>query len=119
MSLKVTSKDNLFPFRQTARVCSESGCDKPGRNVGGHYNVESRRVRVWVCDNHFVGNPNREVPVPASIQFALKREEAFLAQTRERMRYVPVTGRSIKTLAPSGHGEPIPGDRVAQWRWGA
>ena len=106
----------------TTRVCSVEGCNEQAPNIDGYYLVEGRRVRVWVCDTHRVGNPNRQLPVPASIQYALDEEAAYRETMENFYRLedrLDGGSQSIKTLAPSGHGEPIAGDRVAAWRWGA
>lgn len=109
----------LMDAPQTERTCHTEGCDEPARNVGGHYVVVTRWVRVWVCDQHRVGNPNQELPVPANIQYALQVEAAFMEEQAQRAKIILHTERSVKPQAPTGHGDPIPGDRVKSWRWGA
>lgn len=105
------------------RKCDHTGCDQPGTRVKGHYMVGPRTVRVWVCSIHYmlVSNPLQVLPTPASILTALRveREEYDRAAERQRREVIDLDGRSVKTLVSSGHGEPIRGDRVKAWRWGA
>lgn len=103
------------------RTCPHEGCDKPADKINGHYFVGPRRVRVWVCSDHKVGSSIKTLPTPPDIQAALDAEEAHLNKMNRWLR-VDVTsdrGVSVKTLAPAGHGNPIRGDRVKAWRWGA
>lgn len=103
----------------TTRVCPEDGCGRPATLVTGHYLVEARRVRVWSCREHWSGNPQLVVPTPPSIAAAIRAEEEYRVEVMKKYRYVgPEYGVSVKVLASSGHGEPIPGDRVKAWRWG-
>lgn len=107
----------------TLRKCDHSNCGQPGTRVKGHYMVGPRTVRVWVCSIHYmmVVNPLQVLPTPASIVAALRAEqdEYNRAAERQRREEIDLDGRSVKTLASSGHGNPIKGDRVAAWRWGA
>jgi hypothetical protein len=105
----------------TNRTCSENGCTGAGDYVTGYYLVERRRVRVWTCLEHWSGNPLLVLPTPPSILAGLRAEEEHRENMAKRYRSnaEPERGVSIKTLAPSGHGKYIGGDRVANWRWGA
>lgn len=103
---------------RTSRVCSHAGCEELAPFIDGHYVVSNKRVRVWVCAKHKVGSPNTVLPMPANIKYAEEQEALYLADVQHSLRFVVTQSRSIKTLAASGHGEPIRGDRVAAWRWG-
>lgn len=105
----------------TERTCSVEECSAPAPHIQGYYLVESRRVRVWVCRSHYTGHPQLVLPTPASIVAAIKAEAEYMAAQEKRLSWNVDSerGESIKTLGASGHGLPIPGDRVKQWRWGA
>ena len=117
-SLQWIDRQPVTDPRPTDRVCAEPGCEEPGSHVGGKYVFENRHVRRWVCADH---KPEGLVvlPLPADLAYALEQEaiEVAKAEYKSRFRYTERT-QSIKTLAPSGHGEPIPRDRVKSWRWG-
>ena len=105
--------------RETDRVCSHDGCEEPARNVRGYYLVGARRVRVWACDGHRVGNPNTRLPAPPSIVAAEEAEAEYRKRQEKRLKYSvePERGTSIKYMEPTGHGPRVPYDRVASWRW--
>lgn len=92
-------------------------CGKPAEEVGTYYVVGGKRVRQWVCRWCFVkaGRVVREVPPPMAVQAALDAE----ARYQEKVRKIPYTHqeRSVRTLANSGHGERVPYDAIANWRW--
>lgn len=106
--------------RHTDRVCPSEGCDRPARLVNGYYLVDRRRVRVWSCARHYLGNPLRVLPTPPSIVAALEAEKRHYENMAKRYRYdvSPDKGVSVKTLASSGHGPQIPYDRAQSFRWG-
>lgn len=116
---------NLFrhtmkPGVKTSRVCSRENCGREALYVTGYYLVGTRRVRQWTCLKHWSHNPQLVLPTPAWVVAAQRAEDEHL---RERERWhrhhaPPSRGVSVKMIASSGHGEPIPGDRVAAWRWG-
>lgn len=105
---------------ETERVCSKDGCEKPGSYVTGYYLVVNRRVRVWTCVEHWSGNPQLVVPTPISILIAEKAEVAYHEQMVKKYRYnvAPERHESVKVLAATGIGKPLPYDRVKAWRWG-
>jgi hypothetical protein len=105
---------------ETTRVCHEDGCEKPASVVGGHYYFKGRRVRVWVCPEHQV-DPLQDVGIPKDLQAALDMEAAYYEEAREKDRLNGGAGGrtvSVKTFGAGGWGDPVPGDRVKQWRWG-
>lgn len=108
---------------ETTRICSQENCDNPARFVGGHYAVNGRRVRVWVCKDHKVANPLQELPVPQDILAGLAAEvehaDKMNLYYRQHGNLDADHGVSVKAFAATGHGNPIPGDRVKAWRWGA
>lgn len=108
---------------ETTRVCSVEECDKPGEFIGGHYSVKGRRVRVWVCKEHKVKNPLQEIPVPQWILDGIEAENEHIDKMGQYYRshgnLDADHGVSVKAFAATGHGNPIPGDRVKAWRWGA
>lgn len=104
----------------TDRVCSADGCENPGREVEGHYFVESRRVRVWVCPDHWTAQREpKTLPTPRSIAIALKGEEERQRKIESIMRNTPEqVSESVRAFAPSGSGE-IPKFNLADgFRWG-
>ena len=105
----------------TTRTCSVDDCNAAADKVQGYYIFENRRVRQWVCRSHQTGSPQLVLPTPPDLLAALAAEEEHFANMAKRYKQnvAPERGSSIKTLAPSGHGKSIPGDRVLQWRWGA
>jgi len=105
----------------TTRVCPHEGCDRPAESVQGYYLVGTRRVRQWVCIKHWNRNPQLVLPTPPSILAAEKAEQEYREEMSKKYRtnVDPERGVSVKVLASSGHGLPIPGDRVKAWRWGA
>lgn len=106
--------------RPTTRVCAEQDCDEPGTHVGGKYIFENRHVRRWVCQAHVPEGVPPILPLPADLVYALEMEaiEQTKHEYKSRFRYTEKS-QSVKTLAPSGHGDPLPYDRVKSWRWGA
>lgn len=107
---------------ETTRRCSHEGCDNAGNYVGGHYTVEGRQVRVWVCELHRVGNPHsNELPVPSSVLAGIVAEREYEAKMekyyREHGNLDADHGVSIKVLVSTGHGKAYHPDRVASWRW--
>lgn len=104
----------------TRRACAEDGCDNPALHVNGHYLVGERRVRVWVCKQHYLGNPNKVLPTPPNILEGMRLEQVAITKQERKYRWLdvqPERGVSIKTLASTGHGKVIHGDRVASFRW--
>lgn len=108
-------------------TCSaRATCQEPGTVVSGYYVVgAARRVRQWMCQWHatvhgFTNTLPPQVEAPAHIQAAEQAEreyhEAFAR--RDAYREVNDDARSVKTLAPSGHGESVGFDRAAAFRWG-
>lgn len=110
--------DHFTPIPQPS--AHECHCGENAVFIDGYYLVGQRRVRVWVCAEHKLGFPTKVLPVPAHIQAALDAEEEYLEKMRRTTRYNADSedSESVKFLAPTGHGEPIPYDRVAAWRWG-
>lgn len=104
----------------TARVCSHDECDHNAPHVEGYYLVGPRRVRVWVCKDHWSGNPLLALPTPPSVIAAEEAEAEHLRKMEKkyRMDQPPEFGVSVKIMAGSGIGPVIPNDRVASWRWG-
>lgn len=92
-------------------------CGKPATEVGAYYMVGTKRVRVWTCVWCFVVTDRvvQEVKPPKAVQAALDAE----ARYQERVRKTPFEHqeRSVRTLANSGHGERVPYDAIANWRW--
>lgn len=92
-------------------------CGTRATEAARYYMVGTRRVRVWICVVCFVKQGKRivEVPAPPSVQAALDAE----ARHQERVRKTPFEfqERSVRTLANSGHGERVPYDAIANWRW--
>jgi hypothetical protein len=103
----------------TTRECSEDGCKKPAPHVNGYYLVETRRVRVWVCREHYVGSPNNLLPTPQSILEAIEADRQHYAnmEKRYKVNVDPERGVSVKVMAPTGHGARVNFDRVSSWRW--
>ena len=105
---------------------ARENCTSPGTVVSGYYIVgPGRRVRQWMCAWHaqvhgFTNTLPAQVEPPAHIRAAEQAEreyhEAFAR--RDKYREVNDDSRSVKTLAPSGHGEPVYGDRALAFRWG-
>jgi hypothetical protein len=103
----------------TSRVCSNVGCDEAAPVTRGYYLVESRRVRVWVCQEHAISPPSTLLPTPPDIVTALRKEQEHLDQVNRSMRMTPQPdhGVSVRVLASTGHGTALPFDRVASFRW--
>lgn len=106
---------------ESSHTCAHDGCGQVAGYIQGAYFVGTKRVRVWVCLSHWEGKVTLVLPTPTDIQRAIDAEAAYYAEQNEKYRRnaAPERGESIKTLAASGHGTPIPGDRVKSWRWGA
>jgi hypothetical protein len=106
----------------TTRACSHEECENLGELVGGHYTYLGRRVRVWVCKSHAVANPLQELPMPADLQAGIDADLVHVEKMKKYYRDNPHIdtdrGVSVKAMAPSGHGKPIPGDPIKSWRWG-
>lgn len=126
--MKITGKiqrpkfyDYALVTPQASRTCSHEGCNAAADKVQGFYLVAYRRVRVWVCSSHWQGDPLLALPTPPDILVALRKEQEFYDENAEQYRRNadPEHGVSVKVLASSGHGNPVPGDRVKSWRWGA
>lgn len=108
-------------YRETCtRPCPVDGCENTAPYGVGYYLVGTRRVRVWACEDHRTGNPLTKLDPPAWVVEMERAEAEHLERMRKRytQNVDPDKGVSVKTLAPAGHGDPIRGDRVAQWRWG-
>ena len=101
-------------------------CKSPGTQVVSYYIVgHGRRVRQWMCEWHAIihgknGVLPTQIEPPAHIQAAEQAEREFHEEfaRRDKYREVNEDARSVKTLAPSGHGEPIMNDRALAFRWG-
>lgn len=102
----------------TDRVCPREGCENPAVHIDGFYLVDSRRVRVWVCVEHKVGSPNIQLPVPFDVQAALDADAAYYEENRRKDKFRVEGSVSVKAFGQGGHGDPIPHDRVKNWRWG-
>lgn len=117
---KVVRPPHYDHFTATPAPSShECHCGQPATFIDGYYLVNTRRVRVWVCAEHKLGFPTKQLPVPASIQVALDAEKAHLEKMRKHYTFgvEPEKSESVKFLAPTGHGEPLFHDRVVSWRW--
>lgn len=107
------------------RTCIEQDCQREAPHVAGYYVVgPGRRVRVWKCLSHYIagghaGKPAVEVPQPAFVAAAERAEREHREAVAESVRKTPVSRErvSVLTLASTGHGEKIPGDPIANWRW--
>lgn len=111
--------DFLMGRTETKRVCSTLKCEAPATVTRGYYLVESRRVRVWVCKAHATTSPLTLLPTPRDIRIALREEQKHLERVDRSMRITPQPERnvSVRVLTSAGHGEPLPFDRVAAFRW--
>lgn len=109
------------PKLTSSHTCSHEGCGEVAGYISGAYFVGSRRVRVWVCLAHWSGNVTLVLPTPPDLAAMMEAERIHYEEVNEQYRRnaEPERGESIKTLAPSGHGPSLPGDRVKSWRWGA
>ncbi len=121
MQVSLKHREYVGARTTTTHVCM---CGEPASNVDGFYTFNNRRVRVWSCDKHYSGNPLRELGLPTDLVAALQAEAEHLAERERYYRFHRAEdgsehARSVKYMAPSGHGDPIPGDRIAAWRWGA
>jgi hypothetical protein len=96
-------------------------CGEPATWIDGYYLVNTRRVRVWVCEQHRVGTPTTLLPTPEDILAGLRADQEYYDKMEVQHRWHPEWdadyGVSVKAMAPSGHGKAIHGDRVASWRW--
>ena len=104
----------------TTRTCSEDGCDAGARYTKGYYLVKDRRVRVWVCTEHYyTSNPSTVLPTPASIVAALKADDEFCEARAKHalLNSEPERSVSVKVLVSTGFGSALPFDRVAAFRW--
>lgn len=101
----------------TAHVCH---CGAPATHINGYYLVGPRRVRVWVCEPHVTANALTVLPAPRHIQAALDAEEENRREMKKKYRWDVDRehGYSVKPFAPTGHGDAIPYDKTAGWRWG-
>lgn len=109
--------------------CMERGCENPPIRVVQFYiTMNHRRVRLWACAYHFILKHGRtfrdhgvvEVDPPEYVMAAEREERERMEREDWVHRVTPIDRdvRSVRELAPSGHGERIAHDRVANWRWG-
>ncbi len=92
-------------------------CGREATHVNGYYLVGPRRVRVWACLLH--AEKIGLMPTPADVLAGMKANDDFHAEMERLYRTTLAKPQYQAHFAGTGHGEPIPGDRVAAWRWGA
>ena len=103
----------------TQRECHV--CGAPAFNVDGRFFLLDKLIRLWACDEHHCGDPTRTVETPEWAQRIIdtdtRRREAWRKHYTQDVE--PERSESIKYLAPTGWGEPIPSPgRAHSFRWG-